>query len=211
VGGNAGVTHRTRAKMLIDDEFFYVAAFCEDNHVWATLTERNSVIFHDCDFEVFLDCDGDARNYYEYEVNALGTTWQLSLDKPYSLGGTAQSPHELPGLVSAVHVDGKINDPSSEDRGWGVTVAFPLGPAGLGQFGAGPIVRGETSWRVNFSRVHWDHRVVDKGTRYERVPPHGTPMPQGPNEFHPEKNWVWSPQRVVNMHVPESWGWVDMV
>ena len=43
---------------------------------------------------------------------------------------------------------------------------------------------GET-WRVNFSRVEW--RQV-----------HGSK----------EDNWVWSPQGLINMHVPDRWGYV---
>jgi hypothetical protein len=46
---------RTRAKMLWDDEFFYVGAEMEEPHVWGTLTRHDSVIFHDNDFEVFID------------------------------------------------------------------------------------------------------------------------------------------------------------
>jgi len=47
-------------------------------------------------------------------------------------------------------------------------------------------------WRMNFSRVEWRVRVVDG--KYEKVP------------GLKEDNWVWSPQGVVNMHVPERWG-----
>src|SRR5262249_47687589 len=61
---------RTRAKMLWDDEYFYVAAELEEPHVWATLTNHDAVIFHDNDFEVFIDPDGDSHNYYEFEMNA---------------------------------------------------------------------------------------------------------------------------------------------
>ena len=38
----------------------------------ATLRERNSVIFHDNDFEVFIDPDASNHNYYELEVSFLG-------------------------------------------------------------------------------------------------------------------------------------------
>src|ERR1043166_235578 len=44
----------TRAKMLWDDQYFYVAAELQDPDVWATLTEHDAVIFRDNDFEVFL-------------------------------------------------------------------------------------------------------------------------------------------------------------
>src|SRR5690349_15525257 len=42
---------RTRVKMMWDDHNLYFAAQLEEPHVWATLTERDSVIFHDNDFE----------------------------------------------------------------------------------------------------------------------------------------------------------------
>ncbi|MFO0826191.1 MAG: hypothetical protein U0792_24250 [Gemmataceae bacterium] len=42
-----------------NDEAIFIAAELEEPHVWATLTEHDSVIFHDNDFEVFLDPDGD--------------------------------------------------------------------------------------------------------------------------------------------------------
>ena len=64
---------RTRAKMLWDERCFYVAAEMEEPDVWGTITERDAVIFHDNDFEIFIDPDGDTHDYYELEVNALGT------------------------------------------------------------------------------------------------------------------------------------------
>src|SRR6185503_21227767 len=54
---------RTRVKMLWDDEYFYVGAEMEEPHLWATLTEHDSVIFHDNDFEVFIDPNGDNHDY----------------------------------------------------------------------------------------------------------------------------------------------------
>ena len=93
---------RTRAKMLWDDEYLYVAAELEEPHVWATLTEHDSVIFHDNDFEVFLNPSGDGRNYFEFEINALNTGWDLFLPKPYREGGKADNSWEIPGLRTAV-------------------------------------------------------------------------------------------------------------
>jgi hypothetical protein len=42
-------------KMLWDDDALYVGAWLEEPQVVATLTEKNSVIFHDNDFEVFIN------------------------------------------------------------------------------------------------------------------------------------------------------------
>ena len=82
---------QTRAKMLWDDTYFYVAALLEEPHVWGTLTKHDSVIFHDNDFEIFIDPDGDNHEYYEIEINALNTEWDLFLKKPYRDGGPART------------------------------------------------------------------------------------------------------------------------
>jgi hypothetical protein len=187
---------KTRAKMLWDAEYFYIAAEMEEPHVWGTLTQHDSVIFHDNDFEVFIDPNGDTLEYYEFEINALNTGWDLFLDKPYRFNGKARNEWEIPGLKTAVHVDGTLNDPRDTDRGWTVEIALPW--TVLGEYAHRPAPpRTGDEWRVNFSRVEWQHRV--NGGRYEKVP--GTK----------EDNWVWSPQGVVNMHIPEKWGYVRFV
>lgn len=182
---------RTRAKMLWDDNYFYVGADLEEPHVWATLTKHDSVIFHDNDFEVFIDPNGDTLEYYEFEINALNTGWDLFLDKPYRHGGKARNEWEIPGLRTAVHIRGTLNNPSDRDRGWSVEIAFPWKAFAE----AAPLPRQE--WRVNFSRVQWQHE--SKGGRYSKVPK------------TKEDNWVWSPQGLINMHVPEKWGRVRFI
>src|SRR5262249_8616252 len=115
----------TRVKMLWDDQFFYIGAELEEPHVWATLTQHDAVIFRDNDFEVFIDPNGDNHEYYEFEINALNTGWDLLLPRPYKDGGRAINSWEIPGLKTAVHVDGTLNDPRDKDRGWTVEIAFP--------------------------------------------------------------------------------------
>jgi hypothetical protein len=183
---------RTRAKMLWDDQFLYIATEMEEPHVWATLTEHDSVIFHDNDFEVFLNPSGDGLNYFEFEINALNTGWDLFLAKPYREGGKADNSWEIPGLRTAVQVNGTLNDPRDRDRGWIVEIAIPWSAFAS----RAPVARpkGGDQWRVNFSRVEW-HLNVDGG-RY--VKPAG----------EKEDNWVWSPQGLINMHVPDRWGFV---
>ena len=84
--------------MLWDDSRFYVSAMLEEPHVWGTLVERDSVIYHDNDFELFIDPDGDTHEYYELEINALGTEWDLLLVKPYRDGGPAVHEWDIAGL-----------------------------------------------------------------------------------------------------------------
>jgi len=192
--------HETRVKMLWDDENLYIAARLEEPHVWATITNRNAVIFNDNDFEVFVDPDGDCHDYYEFEMNALNTVWNLLMTRPYKHGGQAVI-REMPGQKTGVFVKGTLNNPSDMDEYWTVEIAFPF--AGMKEHADVdcPPVDGQ-QWRINFSRVQWKHKVAD-GT-YLRVPPIGAPHASGN-----EENWVWSPQGAVNMHRPETWGYLQ--
>jgi len=183
----------TRVKMLWDDRYFYIAASLEEPHVWGTLEQRDEIVFHDNDFEVFIDPDGDTREYYEIEVNALNTIFDLFLERTYIDGGPARHEWNLKGLKTAVYVDGTLNDPSDVDRGWSVEFALPW--RSLAEFAHKPAPPHDGDiWRVDFSRVEWRHRIVDG--HYEKVPD------------TPEDNWVWSPPGEVNMHIPERWGYV---
>ncbi len=185
---------RTRAKMLWDDNYLYIGAYLEEPHVWATLTEHDSVIFQDNDFEIFIDPDGDLHQYYEIEINALNTEWDLRLVKPYRDGGPALNEWEIPGYKSAIRIDGTLNNSTDTDKGWSVEMALPWEP--LREFANRPAPPQEgDQWRINFSRVEWEIRIEDG--KYVKVP------------NRPEDNWVWSPQGVIDMHRPEHWGYVQ--
>ena len=103
--------------MLWDDPCFYIAADLEEPHVWATMEQRDAKIYNDNDFEVFIDPDGDTHLYYEFEINAAGTEWDLLLIKPYRDGAPFVSGWDMAGLRTAVHVWGTINEPHDEDQG----------------------------------------------------------------------------------------------
>ena len=185
---------RTRVKMLWDADYLYIGAELVEPHVWATLTKRDTVIFYDNDFEVFMDPNGDNHEYYEMEMNALNSAWDLFLDRPYRDGGRARDAWDIAGLKTAVRVHGTLNNPADTDTGWTVEIAMPW--KALGEFAhrAAPPNRGD-QWRVNFSRVEW--HVETSGGTYRKVL--GTK----------EDNWVWSPQGVVDMHQPEMWGYIQ--
>ncbi len=193
-------TFATRVKMLWDDNYFYFAAEMEEPHIWATLTKRDSVIFHDNDFEIFIDPDGDNHNYYEFEQNAFNTVWDLFLVKPYRDGGPPLNGWDIAGLKSAVKIYGTLNDPSDQDDKWTVEVAIPWQILKEAATQSRRPKDGE-SWRVNFSRVNWDMEIVDG--KYVKKKDLAT----GKNL--PEHNWVWSPQGVIAMHQPETWGYVQ--
>lgn len=183
----------TKAKMLWDENYFYFAAHMEEPHIWATLTARDAVIFYDNDFEIFLDPNGDTHNYYELEVNAFETEWDLLLLKPYrDQGKVAVDSWDIPGLITKVHIEGTLNNPNDQDEYWSVEIAIPW--KALEECAPSFHPNEDDQWKVNFSRVQWDLNILGNG--YEKTD-------------SPEYNWVWSPQGLVNMHYPEMWGLVQ--
>ena len=173
---------RTRVKMLWDDKYLYIAAELEEPNVTATLREHDSVIFKDNDFEVFIKPLPETESYYEFEMNAFNTGWDLFLNKPYNENGKPDNSWDIAGLKTAVATQGTINNPSDTDQGWTLEIAYPLTAFNSRQ--SVPPPQPGTTWRINFSRVEW--------------------KPGNPKE----DNWVWSPQGVINMHVPARWGYL---
>ena len=189
----------TRAKVVWDEDHLYIAAELEEPHLWATLAERDAILYREHDFEVFLDPDGDGLDYYELEINALGTEFDLFLDRPYRRAGKANVAWDMAGLRTAVELDGTLNDPTDEDRNWAVEIAIPWAALRPPEGGGAPEApRSGDEWRINFSRVQWPVEVVGGGYRRAQVPTR--------ENRHPEHNWVWSPQGEIDMHIPEMWG-----
>lgn len=198
IEGNKKPNYNTRMKITWDEQNLYIFAELIEPNVWANLTQRDTIIFYDNDFEIFIDPDGDTHNYYEYEMNALNTIWDLFLSKPYRNQGKILDGWDFKGLKSAVHIDGTLNDFSKVDRGWSVEVAIPW--SFTTEPGRTTKVPKNDFWRMNFSRVNWDFEV--RNNKYYRKKDTVT------QQFTSEYNWVWSPQGVINMHEPEHWGYV---
>ncbi|MDP4186078.1 MAG: carbohydrate-binding family 9-like protein [Bacteroidota bacterium] len=190
--------YKTRAKMLWDDKYLYIAAEIQEPHIQAKLQQRDTIIFYDNDFEIFIDPNGDTHGYYEFEMNALNTVWDLLLVKPYRDDAPVINSWNINGLKSAVKIYGTINKPKDTDDKWVVELAYPLNV--LKEFNSS-IPKDGDQWRINFSRVEWKTKVENGRYVKEINPESGKP--------YPEDNWVWSPQGVVNMHFPEMWGFLQ--
>ena len=222
--------YRTRAKLLWDDRWLYVGAELEEPHVWSTLAKHDEIVFHDNDFEAFIDPDGNGREYYEIEINARGTVFDLFLHRPYREGAPAIHDWDVGGAFErAIVFRGTPDDPRDVDSGWTVMLAIPWSafvpprdaridalPEGQRDFGdrarAGAAPRDGDTWRINFSRVQWRHNheeLAAGGVRTGRTLQ--GPEPYAKRAGMAEDNWVWSPQWAVDMHLPQFWGRVTFV
>jgi hypothetical protein len=188
--------HPTRVKMLWDKDYLYILAEMTEPHIWSYYTTRDQIVFHENDFEIFIDPDGDTYNYYEFEVNAANTLFDLFLPKPYRNGGKPLVSWNSEGFKSAVLIEGTLNNPSDVDKRWTVEMAIPFASLNVGETVQTPL-DGQI-WRINFSRVNWQTEVVDGKYQKKKDEKTGRPVP--------EYNWVWSPTGEINMHTPERWG-----
>jgi hypothetical protein len=212
----------TQAKMRWDDDYLYIAAYLQEPHVWSNLTVNNSIIYHDNDFEIFIDPDGSTHFYKELELNARNVNWNLLMVRPYLNGGPPVCNFTVPGqcvssapewgvqfwdispyLPSGVFINGTLNNPTLGSTFWSLEIGIPIRQYlryNQPQFAYPPRIG--QYWRVDFSRVQWEITIHDNpdGSRsYWKVP------------GKPENNWVWQPTYVnpPNMHLPETWGYIQ--
>ena len=197
IEGEIQPKYSTQVKMLWDENHLYILAQLHEPHIWGYLKQRDTVIFYNNDFEVFIDPDGDTHNYIELEVNALNTVWDLFLEKPYRNKVKVDNQWNIKGMQTAVSIQGTLNDASDEDQSWTVEMALPW--EGLKRGNISNQIYRNSFWRINFSRVNWNFSL--NNNRYERKKDKN-------GKFLREYNWVWSPQFVINMHEPERWGYV---
>ena len=104
--------------------------------------------------------------------------------------------------ISTVHFPGNMQElnPKDTDKSWSVEVFIPWTSVFQMDRGKEKPEIGEQI-RVNFSRVEWTTDVKDG--KYVKVPI------QGEDKIR-EYNWVWAPTGVINIHMPEYWGYVQI-
>ena len=209
----------TRAALLWTDTHLQIAFRAEEPFLEAHVAERDGIVFQDNDLELFID-GGDC--YYELEVNALGTIYEVFFvwrdaigqfdsvafdvhdPRSFTFGGDydrkpesfwrgthprgvrwAFTGWDMPGLQTAVRLDGTLNDHSDVDRGWSLEIAIPW--ASLAPLADGrqlPPASGDV-WRMFLGRFQ---RLVLSGVEV-------TPHPASALNAH----------GVYDTHLPDRW------
>ena len=206
----AAPIHETRAWVLWDDEYLYVAYKVQEPFVHARFTHHNDLIYQDNDVECFI-AGPDA--YYEFEINAFNTCYEVffAWDDTFEKSGLANYPefkgarlvpfngvgftthprggrvgnfnYGMPGLKTAVVVDGTVNNDSDRDRGWTVELAFPWQSLKwLATDGRSLPPKEGDVWRMDFSRFN----------TYKESPP-----------ARDSGGWFWTRHGIWDSHIPE--------
>ncbi|WP_396624812.1 carbohydrate-binding family 9-like protein [Luteitalea sp.] len=146
----------TEAALLWDDTHLYVAFASSGREAWGRYTERDARLWEEEVVEVFLDPDGDGRQYAEIEVSPLNVVVDLLIAAPRA-GGPEARRWDAAGLQTAV---------ARHAEGWVTEMAIPWASlAGAGV--SGPPSAGDT-WRVGLYRITRPGGV-DKAARIDAL------------------------------------------
>ncbi|MBM3497982.1 MAG: hypothetical protein FJX74_04850 [Armatimonadetes bacterium] len=151
----------TEAKVVWDDQNLYVSFQAEDPDIWSTIAERDGNLWEGEVCEVYVDPDGDGRDYAELEVNPLNAVIDLKIGWEEN-GAVTDVPTfvkwDAEGWRTAVSVDGTTTDRADKDKGWTVEMAVPL--ADLAPLGGPPPQLGDT-WRFQLYRIDRSNTLRD--------------------------------------------------
>lgn len=185
----------TQVKFCWNKHYFFIAATLQDQHLWTTMTEDETELYRQDVFEVFIDPDADGLDYYELEINALGTTWDLALSRPYNQGGQANSAWNIDGLQKGIQLQGTINDATDLDQGWTLELAIPW-DAFFDKKHCRKSFLKKQILAINFLRMDYDLDVVEG--QYQQ-------------KTDGASFGVWKAQGTINMHLPQKWQPIRLV
>lgn len=120
----SGVKEQTRARLLWDDTHLYLAFECDDAHITARHTARDSKIPEDDCVELMIAPDaGRPHVYFNIEFNVIGGILDNfrpdGPDKPRAPKWDAEDVK-----IAGTYV-GTLNDDTDTDKTWQVEVAIP--------------------------------------------------------------------------------------
>jgi cytochrome c oxidase cbb3-type subunit III len=166
-----GVKEPTVAKILWDDEHLYVSWLARDKHISAFITERHGPVSKDDCVEIFISPNPEkVRNYYTFEINAIGTM----LNRARTDWWTGPPTWEPEGVRYRTTFHGlPKKEESAEDDEWIVEAAIPL--KNFVRDAAHTPPRDGDVWRLNLQRL---------GGRTNAQSSTWSPLPEGTRSFH---------------------------
>jgi hypothetical protein len=198
----------TQAAVAWDDVNLYVAFSCVDAEPWGMMKNRDDHLWEEEVVEVFLDPDGDGRNYAEIEVSPHNVVVDLLIPAPRVGGGQAIR-WNAEGLRTAV---------AMHAAGWVVEMAIPW--RSLAEAGTERAPRPGDRWRVGLYRIErpgGPSRTKEIASLREKLAG-GSAEAKAELQAQIDKleaglEWLaWSPTRVERgFHDPERFGVVEFV
>ncbi len=150
--GGPGPGGETWFKVLYDEERVVFGLYAADEDAWGSLTARDSKTWTEEVLEIFIDPDGDGKDYVELQI----TPNNVIFDARFAVKlGRGEGSHEAQieaasawnsAMQTATFVDGVVNDAASLDKSWSAELSIPWGDLPGGKQTAGG------QWRLNVYR-----------------------------------------------------------
>lgn len=141
----------TEAAVTWDATYLYVAFACTDPEPWARYGTRDDRLWEEEVVEVFLDPDGDGRDYAEIEVSPTNVVVDLLIAAPRAAGPGARR-WDVAGLQTAVR---------RHAAGWVAEMAIPWSSLAGAGVTAAPVAGAQ--WRVGLYRIKRPGGVAKAG------------------------------------------------
>jgi len=113
----------TRAKLLWDREYLYVAADMDDADLYADITEHDGQTWDNDVFELFLKPAAGKPAYYEFQVTPRNTQFDCFIPRRGHVSRFRRM-HDF-GIESAVSLRGTLDVWTDRDEGWAVEMRIP--------------------------------------------------------------------------------------
>jgi len=155
---------KTTARLAWTATHLYVGVESDDDDVWSTFTARDSNTWEQEVIEIFIDADGDKKDYLELQVSPTNVVFDARFERHRSDLSKARA-WNMAGLETAARVDGTVNQRDDTDRGWTVEMAIPVDQVPGAK---SPITHGHV-WRANLFR--WDFPKGKRGRAAAFSPP----------------------------------------
>jgi hypothetical protein len=150
---------QTTARLTWDDQNLYVAWEAQDPDVWSDLKDRDAQLWENEVVELYVDPNGDGKDYLEIEVNPRNAVVDLKIP-----GAQKGVPLDVPGAIkwnaaglrTAVSVAGTADNREDTDTGWTVELAIPW--SNFADQATVPPRVGD-AWRMQLYRIDRSNRL----------------------------------------------------
>jgi hypothetical protein len=170
-------TVETKVLVAWSQTRLYVAFISDAKNVKGTITQHDGALYDQDVVEMFIDPDGDGKNYMELEWNGLNTSLDYFFTAPRQGDNTAWTAE---GMQNAVKVRGTANNASDTDTGIVAEISLPWSIFKQWSKGSMPPKAGD-SLALNFYRINY-------------------PSPNAAELI------AWSPTGAADFHKPDKFG-----
>ena len=158
--GGQPVGAATMARLLWDDKHLYAFIDVTDKDIHSSYTKNDDPLWKEDVVELFIDANRDGKGYVELQVNPRNA--QFDAWFPGTRATSKGDEKWNAGIVSAVTVDGTLDQRDDADRLWHVEMAIPLEAVKGGDPAMAITLppRPGDKWKLNVVRVE---KPRDKG------------------------------------------------